>query len=53
MSFGDELVSFFKGAKPEKEEQEPLHTQASPLRKRLIFGTILSRQASQTITQAD
>jgi hypothetical protein len=54
----DALVSCFRAAEKEEEEKETRHAYLSPLRKRLVLGTLLDRatgakesdSASQTST---
>jgi len=47
------LISIFRGAEKGRQEKERTDTRAIPLSKRLVLGTILSKQTLQTITKAD
>ena len=40
----DALVSCFRNAENEGQEEERCHSYFSPLRKRLVLGTIIDRQ---------
>jgi predicted Ser/Thr protein kinase len=39
----DALVAYFKTAAKERQEKERCHSYLSPLRKRLVLGTLLDR----------
>lgn len=41
----DALLSSFRTAEKEEQEKETRHTYLSPLRKRLVLGTLLDRAA--------
>jgi len=42
----DALVSGYRGAESDGQEKERRHSYFSPLRKRLVLGTIIDRQVS-------
>jgi hypothetical protein len=49
----DALLSSFRTAEMEGQEKERRHAYLSPLRKRLMLGTIIDRQGSATDARAD
>jgi hypothetical protein len=49
----DALVSCFKTAEKEGQEKERGHSYLSPLRKRLVLGTLLDRPGGVTVVRAD
>ncbi len=43
----DAIVSCFRTTEKEEHEKETRHTYRSPLRKRLVLGTLLDRQSRE------